>query len=116
MPPIIPRAALALTKQQHSQSAVTLHRVAAFCLPRSPLFELACLLVRFDRVARFIVNANHSASSLSATQTHAANQSTPLMPAQPEDAEQPTRDRSRLRNYRALYPDIVDNVLDIATI
>jgi hypothetical protein len=38
------------------------------------------------------------------------------MPAQPEDAEQPTRDRCRLRNYRALYPDIVDDVLDIATI
>jgi hypothetical protein len=26
-----PKAALALTKQQHSQLAVTLHRVAAFC-------------------------------------------------------------------------------------
>jgi hypothetical protein len=38
------------------------------------------------------------------------------MPAQPEDAEQSTRDRCRLRNYRALYPDIVDDVLDIATI
>jgi hypothetical protein len=24
----------------------------------SPLFELACVLVRFDHVARFIVNAN----------------------------------------------------------
>jgi hypothetical protein len=25
----------------------------------SPLFELACVLVRLDHVARFIVNANH---------------------------------------------------------
>jgi hypothetical protein len=38
------------------------------------------------------------------------------MPAQPKNAEQPTRDRCRLGNYRALYPDIVDDVLDIATI
>jgi hypothetical protein len=28
-------------------------------LSRSPLFELASLLVRLGRVARFIVNANH---------------------------------------------------------
>jgi hypothetical protein len=27
----------------------------------SPLFEIARLLVRFDHLARFIVNANHSA-------------------------------------------------------
>jgi len=47
---------------------------------------------------------------------HAANQSTPLMPAQPEDAEQPARDRCRLRNYCAPYPDIVDDVLEIVTI
>jgi hypothetical protein len=40
-----------------SQSAVTLHRAAAFC---SPLFEIAGVVVRFDHVARFIVNANHS--------------------------------------------------------
>jgi hypothetical protein len=26
----------------------------------SPLFEIARVLVRFDHVARFIVNANHS--------------------------------------------------------
>jgi hypothetical protein len=77
------------------------------------LFEIALVLVRFDHVARLIVDSNHSASSLSATPTHAANQSTPLIPAQPEDAEQPARDRCRLRNY--LYPDIVDDVLNIAT-
>jgi hypothetical protein len=35
-------------------------------------------------------------------------------PAQPEDAEQPTRDRCRLGND--LYPDIVDDVLDIGTL
>ena len=43
-----------------SQLAVTLHRVAAFCFTRSRLFEIARVLVRFDHVARFIVNANHS--------------------------------------------------------
>jgi len=31
-------------------------------LPRLPLFELAHVLVRFDHVARFIVNANRRAS------------------------------------------------------
>ncbi len=29
------------------------------CASRSPLFEIARVLVRFDHVARFIVNANH---------------------------------------------------------
>jgi hypothetical protein len=41
------------------QKAVTLHRVAAFCFARSTLFEIS-VLVRFDHVASFIVNANHS--------------------------------------------------------
>jgi hypothetical protein len=36
-------------------------RVAAFCsAPRSPLFELARVLMRLDHVASFIVNADHS--------------------------------------------------------
>jgi hypothetical protein len=74
------------------------------------------VLTRFDRVACLIVDANHRSLSLSATQAQAADQSTPLMPAQPENAEQPTRDRCRLRNYRALYPDIVDDGLDIGTL
>jgi hypothetical protein len=26
----------------------------------SPFFELACVLMRFNHVARFVVNANHS--------------------------------------------------------
>jgi hypothetical protein len=34
--------------------------MAAFCFTRSPLFELAGVLVRFDLVAGLIVNANHS--------------------------------------------------------
>jgi len=42
-----------------SQSAVTLHRVAAFCFARSRLFEIARVLLRFDHVAHFVVNANH---------------------------------------------------------
>jgi len=50
---------------------------------------------------------------LSATPTHAANQSTPLMPAQPKNAKQPACNRRGLRSYRALYPDVVDDVLDI---
>ena len=43
---------------------VRLHRVAAFCLPRLRLFELARVLVRLNHVASFIVNANHSASEI----------------------------------------------------
>jgi hypothetical protein len=35
--------------------------VAAFCFaPRSPFFEIALVLVRFNHVASLIVNANHS--------------------------------------------------------
>jgi hypothetical protein len=46
---------------QLKQSAVTLHHVAAFCFaPRSPLFEIALVLVSFDHVARIIVNANYN--------------------------------------------------------
>jgi hypothetical protein len=57
----IRKAAPAPTKQDSaSQSAVTLHRVAAFCLPRLPLSELARLLVRFDHVDRSI-DAHHGA-------------------------------------------------------
>jgi hypothetical protein len=43
-----------------SQSAVTLHRVAAFCFTRSPPFEIARVFVRCDHVARSIVNATDS--------------------------------------------------------
>ena len=43
-----------------SQSALTLHRVAAFCLPRLRLLKIALVLVRLDHVASGIVNANHS--------------------------------------------------------
>ena len=39
---------------------------------------------------------------------HAANQSTPLMPAQPKNAEQSARDGRWLGNYRAIYLDIID--------
>jgi hypothetical protein len=40
-----------------SQSAVALHRVAALCFaPRSPLLELAGVLVRLDHIARVTVN------------------------------------------------------------
>jgi hypothetical protein len=32
----------------------------ALGMPGQPLFEIARVLVRFDHVAKFIVNANHS--------------------------------------------------------
>jgi len=32
----------------------------AFCLPRFTHFEIANVLVRFDHVVSFIVNADHS--------------------------------------------------------
>ena len=42
-----------------SQSAVTLHCVAAFCFGRgSPVFEIANVFVRLDHVAGIIVNQN----------------------------------------------------------
>jgi hypothetical protein len=44
-----------------SQSAVTLHRVAAFCFHAAlRFFELARVIVRFEDVASIIVSANHS--------------------------------------------------------
>ena len=39
---------------QHGMSARSAERKP------SPLFELACMLVRFDHVARIIINRNHS--------------------------------------------------------
>jgi hypothetical protein len=53
------------TKSQKSnqlkQLAVMFHRVAAYCFaPRSPLFEIALVPVRFDHIASRIVKANHS--------------------------------------------------------
>jgi hypothetical protein len=38
--------------------------VAAFCLPRLRLFEIASVLVRFDHVASIIANADHKQSGL----------------------------------------------------
>ena len=38
------------------------------------------------------------------------------MPAQPKNAEQPTRHRRRLGNYSAIYLDIIDLVLKIGAI
>ena len=47
------------------------------------------------------------------SEAHGANQSPPLMPAQPKNTEQPTGDRRGLRNDGAIYPDVVDNGLEI---
>ena len=43
-------------------------------------------------------------------------QSPPLMPAQPNNAKQPTRDRRRLRNDRPIYLNVIDFILEIAAI
>ena len=51
--------------------------------------------------------------SLRISEAHVANQSSPLMPAQPQNTEQPTCDRCRLRDDRAIYLDVVDRVLEI---
>jgi hypothetical protein len=52
-------------------------------------------------------------AGLRALEAHRSNQSPPLKPTQPENTEQPTRDCSGLRNDRATYQDIIDNVLVI---
>ena len=49
-------------------------------------------------------------------QTHETNQSTPLKPAEPKDAEQATRDGCWLRNDRTIYLDIIDDGLEIVAI
>jgi hypothetical protein len=42
------------------QSAVTPHRVAAFCFaPRLPLFAISRVLVRLDHVVSIVVQADH---------------------------------------------------------
>jgi hypothetical protein len=46
-------------KSRTSQQPSRYTSVAAFCFARSPLLELARVLVRFDHVASFIINANH---------------------------------------------------------
>ena len=51
--------------------------------------------------------------SLRFSEAHVANQSPPLMPAQPQNTEQPTRDRCRLRDDRAIYLDVIEDVLYI---
>ena len=42
-----------------------------------------------------------------------ADQSPPLKPAQPKNAEQSTRDGRRFRNDRAIYLDVIDLGLEI---
>ena len=51
--------------------------------------------------------------SLRFSEAHVANQSLPLMPAQPQNTEQPTRDRFGLRDDRAIYLDVIEDVLYI---
>ena len=48
-----------------------------------------------------------------APETHGANQSPPLMPAEAKDAEQPTCDRRGLRNRGASQLDVVDDSLEV---
>jgi hypothetical protein len=55
-------------------------------------------------------------AGLRAPEAYRANQSPPLMPAEPEDTEQPTCNSRRLGNDRALHPDIIDSVLEICAV
>jgi hypothetical protein len=52
-------AAISLTENDPVKSAVT--GITRTISRRLPLFEIALVLVRFDHVARCIVNANHNA-------------------------------------------------------
>jgi hypothetical protein len=55
-----------------------------------------------------------TALNRNSAQAHRANQSSPLKPAQPDNAQQPARYCCRLRHDRAVYLDVIDNVLEIA--
>ena len=44
----------------------------------SPLFEISCVFVGINHVARRIVNANHSVVSAAARQSHARVESDPF--------------------------------------
>jgi len=50
------------------------------------------------------------------SEANGANQSPPLKPAQPKNAEQPTRDRRRLGNDRATNLDVIESELEIVAI
>jgi hypothetical protein len=62
---------------------------------------------------RYACRYRISSPALRISEAHVANQSPPLMPAQPQNTEQPTCDRCRLRDDRAIYLDVVDRVLEI---
>ena len=49
-------------------------------------------------------------------EANGANQSPPLKPAQPKNAEQATRDRRRLGNDRATNLDVIESELEIVAI
>jgi hypothetical protein len=55
-------------------------------------------------------------AGLRAPEAYRANQSPPLMPAQPKNAKQATCNRRRLRNGRATYLDVIEYVLDVSAI
>ena len=50
---------------------------------------------------------------LSTPVAHGANQSPPLMPAEPKKAKEPTCDSGGLRNDRAIDLDVIDPCLKI---
>ncbi len=50
------------------------------------------------------------------SEANGANQSPPLKPAQPKNAEQPTRDRCRLGNDRATNLNVIDSELEIVAV
>ena len=67
------------------------------------------------KVGRIVLNALEKIS-LRFPEAHGANQSLPLKPAKPKNAEQPTRDRCRLRNDRAANLNVIQLELKVAAI
>jgi len=53
---------------------------------------------------------------LSTPVAHGANQSSPLMPAEPENTKQPASHRGWLRNDRAIDLDVIDPGLKIVAV
>src|SRR4051795_3311816 len=52
----------------------------------------------------------------SAPEAHRANQSPPLKPTEPNQAEQPAREGRGLRNGRPIYLNVIDYILEVAAV
>ena len=100
---------MAWSHMQRDAACVGIFNSAAHSFPKEGLLRRDAETSTRD--ARYSKTANPRASGT--TQAHAVNQSPPMVPAQPNYAEQPTRDRRGLRNDRAIYLDVIDRVLEI---